>query len=135
MSTPFILHVITPEKEFFNGETEQLIIRTGEGDIGVLHGHTSYVASLPAGPLKIKQEKGSFRVAAISNGMVKVSKDKTTIIVNAAEWADEIDVDRAKQAEDAAREKLKLHNSGIEFEQADLKLKRALNRLNVSDMK
>lgn len=135
MSTPFKLHVITPEKNFFDEDTTQLIIRTDDGDIGVLHGHTSYVAGLPAGPLKIKLANGAFRIAAISNGMVKISKEKTTIIVDAAEWADEIDVARAKQAEEAARERLKQQSSGQEFERADLKLKRALNRLNVSDMK
>ena len=50
----FTLKIITPEKVFFDGETDQIIVRTTEGDIGVLAGHESYVADLPAGPLKLK---------------------------------------------------------------------------------
>ena len=50
MATPFHLTVITPEKIFFDGETTQIIVRTTEGDIGILANHTSLVASLPSGP-------------------------------------------------------------------------------------
>ena len=50
----------------------------------------------------------------------------------AVEWADEIDVEHAKRSEEDAREKIKIHKSGVEFDRAQLKLKRALNRLSVS---
>lgn len=133
MATPFKLKIITPDKSFFDGETEQIIVRTTQGDIGVLAKHVSYVASLPSGPLRVKQPNGEYRVAAVSNGVLKVSPEKTTIIATAVEWADEIDVERAKRSEQNARERLKAYNSGKEFERADLKLKRALNRLSVSE--
>lgn len=58
----FTLKIITPEKVFFDGETDQIIVRTTEGDIGVLAGHESYVADLPAGPFKVKID-GSFKIA------------------------------------------------------------------------
>ena len=135
MSTPFRLKVITPDKEFFDGETAQIIVRTSQGDTGILANHVKYVANLPVGILKIKMPDGKFRPAAISGGMVKVSKEKTTIIVTAAEWSDEIDLERAKRAEENARELLKAQKSSFEFERANLKLKRALNRINVSNMK
>ncbi len=44
----FKLKIITPEKVFFDGDTEQVIVRTTEGDTGVLYGHENYVANLPA---------------------------------------------------------------------------------------
>lgn len=135
MGTPFQLKIITPDKSFFDGQTEQIIVRTTEGDIGILANHISYVASLPAGPLKVKMPDGEFRTAAVSGGLVKVSDEKVTVIVIAAEWADEIDVERAKRSEQNARDRLKAHSSGREFEMADLKLKRALNRLRVSSDK
>ena len=55
----FSLKVTTPEKIFFDGETSQIIVRTTEGDIGILANHTSLVADLPSGPLKVRQEDGS----------------------------------------------------------------------------
>lgn len=135
MSTPFKLKIITPDKSFFDGETDHIIVRTTQGDAGILAGHINYVASLPSGPLRIKMPGGGFRMAALSGGMIKVSREKTTIIATAVEWADEIDVERAKLAEEKARERLKAHNSGVELEHANLKLKRALNRIRISEMK
>lgn len=135
MAKPFQLKVITPDKRFFDGETEQVIVRTDTGDLGIMAGHIPYVASLPAGAMKIRQPNGEFRAAAVSGGMIQVGKDHTTIIATACEWADEIDVAWAKRSEEDARNRLQTHQSGVEFERADLKLKRALNRLTVSHMR
>ncbi|MBZ4670775.1 MAG: atpC [Oscillospiraceae bacterium] len=135
MPALFRLKIITPDRIFFDGETEHLIVRTTEGNVGILANHIPYAASLPAGALKVKMPDGSFRAAAVADGMIKVSKEKTTVIASSVEWADEIDVERAKKAEEAARERLKVHTSGVEFERAAFKLKRALNRIDVSKMK
>ena len=86
---------------------------------------------MPPGPLRIKIGN-KFKVAAISQGVVKVSKDKTTIIATSIEWHDEIDVERAKEAERKARQTLSHKLSDLEFKQAEFKLKRALNRISVS---
>ena len=133
MSAPFHLIIMTPEKIFFDGQTEHVIARTTEGDIGIMAKHISYVAALPAGALKVKQQDGKFRYSALSSGLIKVSSDKVTIIANAVEWADEIDLDWAKRSEEDARHRLEALQSGQEFERAQLKLQRALNRITVSE--
>lgn len=130
---PFTLKIITPEKVFFNGKTEQIIARTTEGDVGVLAGHENYVADLPAGPFKVKSD-GKFKTAAISGGVLKVSKENVTILAMAAEWADEIDLDWAKRSQEDAMKRLKESKSDYEQRLAELKLKRALNRINISQM-
>ena len=104
--TPFNLQILTPDKEFYSGETENLIVRTTVGDKGILAKHEDYVAALPIGKLKVKID-GSFRTAAVSEGIVKVSKEKTVVLVQSCEWADEIDIDRAKAAKEAAETRLK----------------------------
>ncbi len=129
--TPFKLKIITPEKVFFDGDTEQVNLRTTEGDIGILARHEDLVANLPSGAMRIKIN-GEFKLAAISEGVLKVSKDKTTIIADAVEWADEIDIDWAKRSEKEARDRMEQHKGDVEFKYAELKLKRALNRLSVS---
>ncbi len=131
MATPFTLSVITPEKVFFEGEITQMIVRTTEGDIGIMAGHTSLVADLPSGPLKVKNEDGSWRTAAVSSGLLKVGGNKVSILAGAVEWADEIDIDWAKRSEDEARNRLNTYQSGREHDLAEIKLKRALNRINV----
>ena len=134
MST-FPLQIITPERVFFDGEVQRVIVRTTEGDTGILAKHEKYVAALPAGPVKITLPDGSERVAAVSGGAVRVSKEHTAILANAAEWAEEIDVEWAKRSEADALRKKEQSKTQKELELAELKLKRALNRLRVSSMK
>ncbi len=134
MAAQFRLTVITPEKVFFDDETSQIIVRTAAGDIGVLANHTSLVADLPSGPLKIKTEDGSYKIAALSTGLLKVGDNKVSIIANAVEWADEIDVEWAKRSEEEARRKLEQLQDKHELDIAELKLKRALNRISVHSM-
>lgn len=131
----FSLKVTTPEKIFFDGETTQIIVRTTEGDIGILANHTSLVADLPSGPLKIRQEDGSWKIAAISTGLLKVGGNKVSILANAVEWADEIDLDWAKRSEEDARRRLAEKTSRYELDRAELKLQRALNRISVGTRK
>ena len=100
--TPFDLKIITPEKIFFEGNTEQIIVRTVSGDIGILAGHAPYVANIVSSPFRIKIE-GEFRTAAISGGLIKVSADGVTVVTSAIEWADEIDVARAEKEKAGAK--------------------------------
>lgn len=135
MAAPFQLNIITPERTFFSGETTQLTVRTSAGDIGILANHTSLVAALPAGPMKVRMENGEFRAAAVSGGLLKVGGNKATILATAVEWADEIDVEHAKRSAEDARQRLAAKESKESMDRAEAKLKRALNRINVSSMK
>ena len=134
MST-FSLQIITPEKIFFEGSVQRVIIRTTEGDVGILAKHEKYVAALPAGPVKITMEDGRERLAALSGGAVKVSPTQTAILANAVEWAEDIDVDWAKRSEQDALRRKENSKDQQELEYAEMKLKRALNRLRVSSMR
>ena len=134
MST-FSLQIITPEKIFFEGDVQRVIVRTTEGDVGILAKHEKYVAALPSGPIKITMEDGRERLAALSGGAVKVSPSQTAILANAVEWAEDIDVDWAKRSEQDALRRKENSKNEQELQYAEMKLKRALNRLRVSSMK
>lgn len=132
--TPFKLQIITPEKTFFDGMTEQIIVRTTVGDVGILNGHEPYCAALGIGQMRVMVD-GAFKSAATSGGIIKVGKDKTVILVQSCEWADEIDVERAKNAKHTAEERIsaaKTNNSSNELLMAELKLKRAINRIDAA---
>ncbi len=133
--TPFKLQILTPDKLFFDGETDNLIVRTTVGDKGILARHEDYVAALPIGKMKVRLD-GKFRVAAVSEGIVKVSRDKTVVLVQSCEWADEIDVDRAKAAKEKAEERMKTaERDNNDYLLAEYKLKRAINRIETWDLK
>ena len=127
------LVILTPDKTLFDGEVVQLTARTTEGDVGILAGHIRYAAILQTGVLSIKLENGEVRTAAESGGVLKVSDDKTTVMVTAAEWAEDIDPDWAERSRRDAMAKIEAaQNEPDRLERANLKLQRALNRLRVS---
>lgn len=132
--TPFKLEIITPEKKFFDGETEQVIVRTTVGDVGILNGHEPYCAALGIGQMRIMID-GELRHAATSGGIIKVNREKTVILVDSCEWADEIDVNRAQQAKDNAEDRIKSAESDRQIRMAEMKLKRALNRIDTARYK
>ena len=132
--TPFNLKIITPEKTFFEGTTTQIIAKTTTGNVGILHGHVPYVANLVSSPFKIEID-GTLKEAALSGGFIKVAGDEVIVVTNAIEWADEIDVARAERSKQNAEERMKRHESQKEFDRAEKKLKRALNRLLVAGKK
>jgi F-type H+-transporting ATPase subunit epsilon len=136
MANPFRIKIITPEKVFFDNDGTLLIIRTFDGDRGIMAHHISYVASLPSSPLRIQFEDGSWRTASLSSGLLKVGANKATVIADAIEWAEEIDLEWAKRSEQKARERLKTAHVGeYEYDLAELKLERALNRIRVKGKK
>ena len=131
--TPFKLEIITPDKVFFSGETENVIVRTTVGDKGILARHEPYVAALPIGKLKVKIN-GQFRVAAVSEGVIKVDSEKTVILAQSCEWGDEIDLARAEAAKRKAEETMSASDER-QYLIAEYKLKRAINRIETYNMK
>lgn len=132
--TAYKLKVITPEKTFYSGDTEQIIAKTHSGNIGILANHAPYVAGIIPSELKIKAAGEDFKSAAISDGILKISDDgSVTILTSAVEWSDEIDVARAELAKKKAETVLKAEASRTEFDLAERRLRRAVNRIGVAN--
>ncbi len=85
MANEFALEIVTPDKVFYNGTAEMVIVRTTEGDRGILKNHRPLVAGLSTGILKIKKN-GKFQEANISGGFMNVDKEKTVIVTESADW-------------------------------------------------
>ncbi len=137
MSASFNLQIITPNEVFFDGKAENVIVRTTVGDKGILANHEPYIAALPIGVMRVKLPDKDYRAAAISNGTICVAEGgDTVILVQSCEWSDEIDVSRAEIAKVAAEKSLNSSkNAGdfsSEFDIAEFKFKRALNRINAA---
>lgn len=131
MASTYALEIVTPDRMFFHEEVEMLIIRTSQGDIGILKGHENMVAPLAVGAIQIKQND-EFRTAACSGGFMTVSQTKVTLITDAAEWAEEIDVDRALAAMERAKERLLEKSKSTDLARAEVALKKAINRLRLT---
>lgn len=128
------LEIVTPDRSFFSGEVEMVVVRTTEGDIGVLFDHEPLVAPLSVGAVRIKQD-GKFRAAACSGGFISVDEDIATIITDTAEWAHEIDVDRARLAKESAEAIIKhAESKELDIVVAKASLAKAANRLKIVDL-
>lgn len=134
MSSKFLLEVVTPDKSFFNGEVEMAIVRTTEGDIGIMKNHEPVVAPVSVGGIRIKRN-GEFREAACAGGFLTVDEDKVIVITDAAEWADEIDVKRAQDSADRAARRLENKQNELDVLRAKVSMDRAMNRIRVSNTK
>jgi len=126
------LEIVTPERVVFNGVVEEVTIPGTEGEFGVLRGHASLLSSVDVGELAFVRDHKKTRFA-VNTGYVEVTASKVTVLVETAERADEIDVERARRARERAEGKMaKLSKEDADFEKAKLALLRAVTRLNVS---
>ena len=124
----FHLKVLTVDKQFFDGEVDRIVVRTSQGDVGILPNHVPYVAALGTGGLTIIRN-GERRVAA------DVSAEQTVVLARTCEWADEIDVARAREAADRAKAILQKKAGDREMDIAQGKLKKAVNRIRIAESK
>ena len=127
----FHLRVLTAEKSFFEGEVDRCIVRAATGDVGILPNHTPYRAPLGIGGLTIYQD-GKPRLAAVAHGFLEVGGNQMTIIARTCEWADEIDLHRAEEAKRRAEARVQAQSSQKELDIAQIKLKKAINRIRIA---
>lgn len=98
----FNLDIVTPERLVYSEEIDVLTIPTTQGEISVLANHMPLVSIIAPGEIKIKKD-GIEVYMAISGGFVQITKNKVTILADAAERAEEIDLERALKARERAR--------------------------------
>ena len=130
MADLFKLHVITPERRFYDGEASMVELSTTEGDIGVYRNHIPLTAIVAPGVLKIHEEGGG-KEAALMSGFIEILPERITIMAEVAEWPDEIDANRAEEARIRAERRLKEESGEIDTMRAELALRRALVRLSL----
>ena len=126
------LQIVTPDRMVYDGEAEKIILRTVNGDVCILPHHIDYAVPLAIGEAKVTDGQGNTRLAACNNGMLSVHGNEVRVVAVTFEWADDIDLERARRAEESAKEMLdKLQREDQDFTVAEARLKRALTRIQV----
>jgi F-type H+-transporting ATPase subunit epsilon len=127
----FLLQIVTPKGVYKEVEIEMLNVRTTTGQIGIYANHIPLASALEISMMNyiINGEREYF---VITGGFVYVNDTKTTIITNAIEAKEEIDLSRAMQAKVRAEERLK-QPTNIDVQRAELALKKALLRIRVKE--
>jgi len=140
MADELYVDIVTPDDRVFKGEASAVRAPGVEGSFEILRNHAPMIAAFGIGTLSVKTlDAHRFAdvhddrvVFATSGGFIEVIDNKITVLAETVEPASEIDVDRAKAAEERAAQRLR--NGGLqgsEREEAEADLDRARNRLRV----
>jgi F-type H+-transporting ATPase subunit epsilon len=126
------LEVVTPDRRVVQEAVEEVQVPGSQGYIGVLPGHAPLMTELGVGMLSYRKGINWSYLTAI-RGFVEILGDRVIVLAERAERAEEIDVERAKQAMERARERLaKIHEPEVDWERAQASLQRALARVQVA---
>jgi F-type H+-transporting ATPase subunit epsilon len=135
MAEKLKLEMVTPYKRVLSEEVDEVTAPGAIGEFGVLPDHTSLLTTLKVGELTYKKDGETFHVA-VNWGYVEVEDNVMTVLVETAEPANQIDVERAKAALSRAQEALKkLTSEDKEFKIMECALERALIRVQVASKK
>ena len=132
MAEKLKLELVTPYKRVLTEEVDEITATGTLGEFGVLPGHAPYLTSLKVGEFSYKAENRVFHLA-VNWGYFEVENDTVTVLVQTAERADEIDLERAKAALGRAEEKLKhITPEDKDFRVYEAALERAIIRVQVA---
>ncbi len=132
MAEKLKLEMVTPYKHVLSQQVDEVTAPGSIGEFGVLPGHTALLTTLKIGELTYRQGGETFHVA-VNWGYVEVEDDTVTVMVETAEPADEIDLERAKTALGRAEAALKkLTSEDKDFLAMQAALERALIRIQVA---
>ena len=132
---PIELVIVTPQGEIWRGPVEAAVLPGSEGDFGVLPNHERFLTPLRVGAVEIRTATETL-VAAVAEGFADVTGDEVAVLVEACEFASQIDRERAQAAlERAERELSEIDRGGDESRRVECEsaLQRARNRVAVGE--
>ncbi|MDD6442024.1 MAG: ATP synthase F1 subunit epsilon [bacterium] len=128
MADKFKLSIIAPDALFFEGDAEFLEFTSTEGDLGVYANHIPLTTIVEPCVATIHND-GEKKKAAVLGGFAEILKDKVTILAEAAQWPEEIDLARAEASLKRAQERIAAKKEGTDMKRAEASLKRAVARI------
>ena len=136
------LEIVTPQRKVLEAQTEWVTLPGSEGEMGILPEHIPLVTTLETGILTYAGEQGN-QSLAVHWGYAQVEKNRVTVLAELAESAEDIDVERARDAETRAKEELSQINLSADdwesekrrLDKYELKLKRSLVRQQAASLK
>lgn len=132
MATTYQLKIVTPERTLFEGPVTYIIVRSTEGEIGILAHHMQLITPLVPHIITVYPANGKTEQFTIGGGFLEVGDTTTVVLADSAERASEIDVARAQKARERALETIGKAEPNIDLIRAKRALARAENRLKLA---
>ena len=131
LSRSFHLEIRTPEQLVYEGDVTSVNAPGVEGNFQILAGHIPFLTALGVGEIRVRESETP-QLMATSGGVFEVLRTGVTVLVETAEWASEIDVERAENALERAQTQLTADAPDLNRPRAEAALARAQNRLKVA---
>ncbi len=128
---PLHLEIVTAEKMVYQDDVDMVIAPAADGEVGILPHHAPLLTTLQVGELRVKKG-GSEQSLLIAGGFMEVSNGRVTVLADAAEHAEDIDVQRAEEARRRAQESLANRSSGESELAAQAAMRRATVRIRIA---
>ena len=126
------VHICTPEGEYETVEGVSLInADTTDGQRGILPRHMPIVLVLEIGKLELVYPDGTRDMYSVDEGMLFFENDTATVLTDAIEYSEDIDLDRAVKAKERAERRLRERRSDLDELRAKIALRKAINRIRV----
>ncbi|HLD48324.1 MAG TPA: F0F1 ATP synthase subunit epsilon [Desulfobaccales bacterium] len=127
-----LLEVVTPDRLVLSTEADVVVCPGVEGQFGVLPGHIPFLSALDIGEMYYKAG-GKTEYLAVSGGFAEVTGEKVTIVAESAEVGREIDVERARRAQERAEKRIAAGKTAeIDWARAEAAMRRSLMRMKVA---
>lgn len=134
-TSTFNVHVVTPDGSVYERATAMAVLTTTYGQLGVLANHVPFLAALAIDEVRVQTAPDQFDEVAVSGGFAEFSNNTLTVVSNAAERKEDIDVNRAEKARSKAMKRIDDAESShdeAQLKRAKISLQRAINRINIS---
>lgn len=132
LNRSFHLEIRTPEQLIYEGDVTSINAPGVEGNFQILAGHIPFLTALEVGEIRIRESSETPQLMATSGGVFEVLRTGVTVLVETAEWASEIDVERAENALERAETQLTANAPDLNRPRAEAALARAQNRIKVA---
>ena len=130
----FHLEIVSPEKIVYQGDAEEVIIPTADGQIAILPHHVKLLTQVSEGEIIVKKSKNN-QYIAVTGGFLEFENNKATLLADYAIESEDIQIARAQEAKDRAEKLLKEKVSEEDFAEIQSQLRRSLLELRVGEMR
>lgn len=130
------VNIVTPDGLVYNHHANMVVVRTTDGDLGIMANHEPIVAPLQIGEVRVRRtdNPGHEDRIAVNGGFMEMKDNVASIVADSAERARDIDLSRAEAARERAERRIEAARKGDSQDdllRAQVALQRALNRINV----
>ncbi|HJC48765.1 MAG TPA: ATP synthase F1 subunit epsilon [Candidatus Lachnoclostridium pullistercoris] len=135
MERTFGLHIVASDKDFYSGRGKKIVLPMKDGEICILPRHSDLMIAIVPGEMRFETADGEKRTAIVGGGFAQIINNRVTVLADSVERPEDIDLKRAEEARERAKEQLRQKQSIEEYYISRAALARAMSRLKAGGRK